>query len=176
MQLELDAPGNDQLAPAVVAHAARVAVRAVVLAMLRQDEILRIRVGWRIVGSALQAIIRDDGPGVLSDDLDLGLIAERLRAQSGHLDVDAVPGWGLTVKVELPIEVAKPSGPEPLASLGGRELEVLGRLAQGHRNRVIADDLHISESTVKFHVTNILTKLEVSSRGEAAAVFHAAAV
>lgn len=176
VQLELDAPGNDQLAPAVVAHAARVAVRAVVLAMLRQDEILRIRVGWRIVGSALQAIIRDDGPGVLSDDLDLGLIAERLRAQSGHLDVDAVPGWGLTVKVELPIEVAKPSGPEPLASLGGRELEVLGRLAQGHRNRVIADDLHISESTVKFHVTNILTKLEVSSRGEAAAVFHAAAV
>ncbi len=147
--------------------------------MLRQDEVLRIRVGWRLAGKTLQAIIRDDGPGVLSDDLGLGLIAERLRAQDGRLDVDAVPGWGLTVKAELPVEVAKPAaalGSEPLATLGGRELEVLERLALGHRNRVIADDLHISESTVKFHVANILTKLEVSSRGEAAALFHSTAV
>ncbi len=178
VQLELDAPGNEQLIPADVAHAARVAVRAVVLAMLRQDEVLRIRVGWRLAGTTLQTIIRDDGPGVLSDDLDLGLIAERLKAQDGRLDVDAVPGWGLTVKAELPVNAAKPStaASEPLATLGGRELEVLGRLAQGHRNRAIADDLHISESTVKFHVANILTKLDVSSRGEAAALFHSTAV
>ncbi|MFD3479010.1 response regulator transcription factor [Streptomyces sp. NPDC058695] len=62
-----------------------------------------------------------------------------------------------------------------LADVGRRELEVLSHLARGHRNRVIAQDLCISESTVKFHVANILSKLEVGSRGEAAAKFHAAA-
>ncbi|MFI9774026.1 LuxR C-terminal-related transcriptional regulator [Streptomyces sp. NPDC051956] len=40
---------------------------------------------------------------------------------------------------------------------------------------MIAQDPHISESTVKFQVANILSKLEVGSRREAAAVFHAAA-
>ncbi|MGW6404034.1 LuxR C-terminal-related transcriptional regulator [Streptomyces sp. NPDC055134] len=39
----------------------------------------------------------------------------------------------------------------------------------------LSSTLHISESTVKFHVANILSKLEVGSRGEAAAMFHAAA-
>jgi DNA-binding NarL/FixJ family response regulator len=52
---------------------------------------------------------------------------------------------------------------------------VLTHLARGHRNRVIAQELHISESTVKFHVANILTKLRVASRGEASALFHAVA-
>ncbi|MCZ4096464.1 MULTISPECIES: LuxR C-terminal-related transcriptional regulator [Streptomyces] len=43
-------------------------------------------------------------------------------------------------------------------------------LVRGHRNRAIAEDLHISESTVKFHVANILNKLDVDTRGEAAAL------
>ncbi|MFG2629612.1 response regulator transcription factor [Streptomyces sp. NPDC048473] len=50
---------------------------------------------------------------------------------------------------------------------------MLGHLAQGQRNRAIAQQLHISESTVKFHVANILTKLNVESRGEAAALARA---
>ena len=65
---------------------------------------------------------------------------------------------------------------DPLATLGARELEVLERLSQGHRNRAIADALHISESTVKFHVANILTKLAVTTRTQAAALYHATAV
>ncbi|MEU5208939.1 helix-turn-helix transcriptional regulator [Streptomyces sp. NPDC020742] len=52
---------------------------------------------------------------------------------------------------------------------------MLARLALGHRNRAIAQELHISESTVKFHVAKILTKLGVGSRGEAAALFHTVA-
>ncbi|GAB2829743.1 hypothetical protein GCM10027176_37650 [Actinoallomurus bryophytorum] len=66
------------------------------------------------------------------------------------------------------------AGADPLAGLGAREIEVLERLALGHRNRTIAEELHISESTVKFHVANILSKLSVGSRGEAAAFFHSA--
>ena len=51
-----------------------------------------------------------------------------------------------------------------------RELEVLGRVAAGRTNRQIAQELFISESTAGVHVSNILGKLGVSSRTEAANV------
>lgn len=178
VDLELDAPGNDRLIPAGVAHRARVAVRSVVLAMLTQDRVRRIRVGWRWTGTDLQATVRDDGPGRLEDVLDLGQLAERLRLHADDLDLDAVPGWGLTARITLHAHETAPTHPttsDSLAALGARELEVLERLAQGLRNRSIADDLHISESTVKFHVANILTKLAVTSRTQAAALYLATA-
>jgi len=178
VDLELDAPGNDRLIPAGVAHRARVAVRSVVLAMLTQDRVRRIRVGWRWTGTDLQVTVRDDGPGLLEDVLDLGQLAERLRLHEDDLDLDAVPGWGLTARITLHAhETAstQPTTSDSLAALGARELEVLERLAQGLRNRSIADDLHISESTVKFHVANILTKLDVTSRTQAAALYLATA-
>jgi DNA-binding NarL/FixJ family response regulator len=53
------------------------------------------------------------------------------------------------------------------ATLTRREQEVLYSLAQGLRNREIADRLHITERTVKNHVTNIIAKLGVKSRTEA---------
>ncbi|WP_046471998.1 MadR family response regulator transcription factor [Allosalinactinospora lopnorensis] len=48
-----------------------------------------------------------------------------------------------------------------------RELKVLGLLARGLSNRSIGGRLYISETTVKFHVRNIMRKLGVSSRAEA---------
>lgn len=53
---------------------------------------------------------------------------------------------------------------EPLTS---RELEVLQLIGQGLANKMIADQLHISEHTVKFHVSAIYAKLGVASRTEA---------
>ena len=53
---------------------------------------------------------------------------------------------------------------EPLTN---REREVLELLAQGFSNKLIAQRLHISEHTVKFHVSSLYTKLGVSSRAEA---------
>ena len=53
--------------------------------------------------------------------------------------------------------------------LTGRELEVLRLLARGKTNRGIADELIISEKTVASHVSHILTKLSVTSRGAATA-------
>ncbi len=58
----------------------------------------------------------------------------------------------------------------PVAKLTPREEEALALLAQGARNKEIAAALVISERTVKIHVRNILTKLNVSNRTEAAAV------
>ena len=48
-----------------------------------------------------------------------------------------------------------------------RELEMLGLLAQGLANKQIAAELGISEHTVKFHVSSIYTKLDVTNRTEA---------
>lgn len=53
-------------------------------------------------------------------------------------------------------------------SLTARELEVLNILASGASNRAIADQLSISENTVKIHVHKILKKLNVRNRREAA--------
>ncbi|MGW4393809.1 response regulator transcription factor [Amycolatopsis nivea] len=78
-------------------------------------------------------------------------------------------GWGSRVSIVLPRSLARDSTEPPgLSRLNLRELEVLRHLAQGLRNKAIAERLDITESTVKFHVANVLKKLEIGSRGEAA--------
>jgi Response regulator containing a CheY-like receiver domain and an HTH DNA-binding domain len=54
------------------------------------------------------------------------------------------------------------------SELTPREVEVLKQVATGKRNRQIADELFISEKTVKNHISNIFFKLEVNDRTEAA--------
>jgi two-component system nitrate/nitrite response regulator NarL len=56
----------------------------------------------------------------------------------------------------------------PLASLTEREREILDHLARGESNKTIARALDISHDTVKLHVRHILSKLNLSSRVEAA--------
>ncbi len=56
---------------------------------------------------------------------------------------------------------------QPAQALTEREIQVLGMLSQGLANKTIAWKLGISEHTVKFHVSSIFTKLNVSSRTEA---------
>ena len=60
------------------------------------------------------------------------------------------------------------AAPECQASLTGRETDVLRLLALGQSNREIAFQLGIGEQTVKTHVSHILSKLELSSRTQAA--------
>lgn len=52
--------------------------------------------------------------------------------------------------------------------LTGRELEVLQNIVRGKSNKEIAQELHISEATVKTHINNLLSKLMVSDRTQAA--------
>lgn len=56
----------------------------------------------------------------------------------------------------------------PIQSLTKRELEVLKEIAKGKSNKEIAAELYITEKTVKTHVTNLLSKLELADRTQAA--------
>jgi NarL family two-component system response regulator LiaR len=66
---------------------------------------------------------------------------------------------------ELSQPPSEPPTPDPLTA---REVEVLRLVAQGHSNQEIAMQLTISEATVRTHVSNILGKLHLASRTQAA--------
>jgi DNA-binding CsgD family transcriptional regulator len=66
-------------------------------------------------------------------------------------------------------EFSQRSAPEAAGGLSAREVQVIRLLATGKTNRAIADELFISEKTVGRHVSNIFTKLGLSSRAAATA-------
>lgn len=78
------------------------------------------------------------------------------------------------IDLVVPVPRAADQGEDPLAAyhLTEREREVLAALAEGRTNREIAEALFISVKTASVHVSNILRKLDVSGRQEAARVAH----
>ncbi|MFJ1805994.1 MULTISPECIES: AAA family ATPase [unclassified Streptomyces] len=108
--------------------------------------------------------------------------AELLRlvdAVAAHLGArplaEAVTLLGRRARLTLSLAAGPPDGfADPLAALGltGRERDVLRLVSAGRTNRQIAEVLFISPKTASVHVSNILSKLDVSGRGEAAAVAH----
>lgn len=99
--------------------------------------------------------------------------ARRLGAEPLSREVTA-----LAARARLALEPEEREAPpvesDEAASLGltAREREVLALVALGRTNRQIAGELFISENTAGVHVSNILGKLGVSGRGEAAAVAY----
>lgn len=60
-----------------------------------------------------------------------------------------------------------------MSELTAREWQILGHVAKGSQNKIIANDLGLSEHTVKIHIHNIINKLGVHNRTEAAAIYFA---
>jgi DNA-binding CsgD family transcriptional regulator len=167
----VDPPADGRPLPGEVAHAARAMVRAIVLAFDAQPVLTRMRIAWDCDGDNVLIEIRDGGPGTI-DRTALALqLSGRLRTLRGRIDVESIPGWGNRVMLTIPLDppAARPDE-HILSTLNPRELEVLGHLAVGKRNLAIADELGISQSTIKFHVASLLKKLDVANRGEAAAI------
>lgn len=99
-----------------------------------------------------------------------GAVAERLGARPLAVSVSL-----LAQRARLtPPRAVRPAPADPAEALGltGRERDVLRLVSAGRTNRQIAEELFISPKTASVHVSNILAKLGVSGRGEAAALAH----
>src|SRR5918997_3656247 len=144
--------------------------------VLLADEELLEEAAIAVAEDGTQALV------LISDD---DQAVSRLRALPlrgwGIVPPDAPPGelapattavmQGLVV---LPKPLTERLLQEPAASaealsepLTAREREVLELLGRGLSNRLIAGELHISEHTVKFHISSLYAKLEVNNRAEA---------
>ena len=69
---------------------------------------------------------------------------------------------------EMLVSLTRGSAPDPLQELTDREREILRLIGTGLTNREIGEQIFLSEKTIKHYVTNILQKLQVRSRVEAA--------
>jgi DNA-binding NarL/FixJ family response regulator len=102
------------------------------------------------------------------------------RAAADHLgarplaDAVALLAQRARITLEHAPERSRTAPADPAAALGltSRECDVLRLVAAGRSNRQIAEELFISPKTASVHVSNILAKLDVSGRGEAAALAH----
>ena len=113
--------------------------------------------------------LRSGANGYLLKDMDPDELVLALRDIVSGKTVVA-PGLApVLAKVIQGDEAGKPR-PSPFADLTPRESEILGLLAEGQSNKVIARNLGISDGTVKLHVKAILRKLGVHSRVEAAVI------
>jgi DNA-binding NarL/FixJ family response regulator len=153
-QLQPDVVLMDLIMPGMGGIAATEAIRrelpgteVVVLTSVLEDAL--------VVGA-----VRAGAIGYLFKDAQADELCRAIRAAAAgqvHLAPQAA--------VRLMREVRTPSPPEALTE---REIDVLQLLAQGRSNKEIACDLSLGEKTIKTHVSNILSKLGVQSRTQAA--------
>ena len=105
---------------------------------------------------ALSYLLKDIGPDELA--------AAVRKAAAG----EAVLSPPVAVRVIAEMQGGGDRGPSPFRALTARELEVLRLISEGLPNAGIAEQLVISEKTVKCHVSNILAKLHLADRTQAA--------
>ena len=92
-------------------------------------------------------------------------LATVVRA-AAHGEVYVAPSLAAGILVAL----TRGRSADPLQELTEREQEILKLVGKGMTNREIGERLHLSEKTIKHYITNILEKLQVRSRVEAALV------
>lgn len=109
-----------------------------------------------IRAGALSYILKDASPSEL-------VSAIRKAAQG-----EAVINSRVAARLVQELQGAREEEVNPFIELSEREIEVLRLIAAGQNNKEIADELVISEKTVKSHVSNILSKLHLADRTQAA--------
>jgi DNA-binding CsgD family transcriptional regulator/tetratricopeptide (TPR) repeat protein len=129
----------------------------------RQAEALLTRGGSRAEAAAILA-----GAWTAANRLGARLLAGEIESLARRARIDLPSPEEEQPERERPADV--PAG--DALGLTPREREVLALIADGRTNRQIAETLFISGKTASVHVSNILAKLGVANRGEAAAVAH----
>lgn len=113
----------------------------------------------------IQSMLQAGAAGYLLKEEALDTVIDAIRAV---LHGEVWYSRGVTPKVAS-LTQGQAAAPSEQVGLTDREMTVLRLLARGWDNQRIALDLHISEGTVKNHVTSIYVKLDVRSRAEAVA-------
>jgi NarL family two-component system response regulator LiaR len=126
-------------------------VRILVLTSFAADD----KVFPAIQAGALGYLLKDSSPAELVQAI--------RQVYRGEPSLDAALASKVLYAIAHPAQAQPTSDP-----LTGRELEVLLLIAQGRSNREIAEKLVITEMTVRAHVSNILSKLHLASRTQAA--------
>ena len=125
----------------------------------------------RLTPDVVYELVRSGAAGVLRKEMSAGGLVRSLRsARDGEapLSRDLVTDLVTRIHSLNTPHVRRPG----LHALSRREREVLALVADGHPNKVIARRLSISEFTAKRHVQNVLYKLALHSRQDAATCFR----
>ncbi len=168
--MDVRMPGVDGIA-ATVAICARTSARVLMLTTYDLDEHVYAALRAGASGFLLKTMRGPDlvagvrvvaaGEALLAPSVTRRLIAEISSSPGpgGHF----ANGGGHPVTTGRPV----PPGPPRLAGLRPRETDTLRALARGLSNAEIAADLHVTEHTVKTHVSNLLAKLGLRDRVQA---------
>jgi DNA-binding NarL/FixJ family response regulator len=148
--LDLEMPEMDGVAATRSLRNTGVRSRVLVLTSFAEDDRVRDAIQAGAVGYLLKDVRRPE-------------LLRAIRAAA-----DGQPTLHPDVQRRLMQRVAAPVEQSALDNLTDREREVLRLLAQGYSNKQIAGQLHLSEGTVKWYVSAILTKLDVDDRTQAA--------
>jgi DNA-binding NarL/FixJ family response regulator len=111
-----------------------------------------------------------DGDGEIQRAMRAGAAAYLLKSMSNDQILSvirSVHAGRKHVPVEVAARLAEHLGEETLTA---RELEVLRLIRDGHRNKQIADELKIAETTVNFHIKNLVDKLGANDRTHAVTI------
>ncbi|MEH2242801.1 response regulator transcription factor [Nostoc sp.] len=112
--------------------------------------------------------LRAGAKGYLLKDMPVEELVQAIRlAYQGYAQL--APGL-LDKLMKNPLGIAKPTALSKLEILTPREQEVLQLIANGGTNREIAEQLFITEGTVKTHVTHLLSRLDCKNRAQLAIV------
>jgi two-component system NarL family response regulator len=116
----------------------------------------------------LYEAIKAGANGYLLKEISVEEVAEAIRAVTqGQSLISPSMASKLLNEFNALVKRAEEKQQFPAPALTSREVEVLRLVAKGMSNREIADELYISENTVKNHVRNILEKLHLHNRMEA---------
>lgn len=160
--LDIRMPTMDGLDAAAELRRAVPEVAVVVLTTFDEDDYVTRAIDEGAVGFLLKA----------ADPRELIIAVHAVAGGAAYLSPRIAHGMITRFRTGLPAR--RRTAGERVSVLTSRETEVLGLVGQGMANQAVAARLHLSEGTVKAHVSTILTRLGVRNRVQAAILAYEA--